>query len=141
MDIHNQTVYDSNPAFQLSGGGVTQSDEVVDALGNMIIGGFSIFVLSWSFVSMFADKMLSTCGFGMDSWTCAGFASTWLSSWVVGGVEVIFWTIGMLVPSFRPIWHTVAQIWTYAGSVLHLLPVIWWITGMASNQTPFTGAI
>merc|ERR1719313_11845 len=66
MNIHNQTAYDSNPHFQLSGGGIAQNEEVVDALGNLIIGGISIFVLSWSFVSMFADKMLSPCGSNMD---------------------------------------------------------------------------
>jgi hypothetical protein len=132
MDIHNLP-NENSPAFQLSGGGATTNGEVVDALGNLIIGAFAIFVFSWSFVSMFADNMVKTCGFGFKSWSCAGFTSTWFASWIVGGVEVIFWSIAMVIPSFRPIWYHVVNIWTYAGAVIHLLPIIWWITGMASN--------
>merc|ERR1712166_861298 len=108
-----------------------------DALGNMIIGAFAIAVTSWSFISMFADNMINTCGFGFKSWSCAGFTSTWLAAWIVGGVEAIVWTIAMLVPSFRPIWAEIANIWTPAPRpscclVDHRPPV---------DKTPFTGAL
>jgi hypothetical protein len=107
----------------------------------MIIGAFAIAVTSWSFVSMFADNMINTCGFGFKSWSCAGFTSTWLAAWVVGGVEAIVWTIAMLIPSFRPIWAEIANIWTFAGSLLLVLPVVWWIIALAVDKTPFTGAL
>jgi hypothetical protein len=107
----------------------------------MIIGAFAIAVTSWSFVSMFADDMLKTCGFGFGSWSCAGFTSTWLAAWIVGGVEAIVWTIAMLVPSFRPIWAEIANIWTFAGALLLVMPVVFWIIALVKDSVPFSGAL
>jgi len=126
----------TNSTYQLAGTDGTNGEDSVDGAPNLIIGAFAVAVTSWSFVSMFADNMISTCGFSFGSWSCAGFTSTWIAAWAVGGIEFIFWTIGMLVPSFRPIWYELANIWTYAGAVLHLVPIIWWIIALSTESVP-----
>ena len=127
----NHELISASPAHNLSGAGQTDNTAIVDAIPNMIIGAFALFLTSWSFVSMYKDSMLKTCGWKFASWSCAGFTSTWIASWAVGGIEIIFWTIALLVPSFRPIWFEIANLWTYAGTVLLLLPIVWWILAIA----------
>lgn len=135
--INNST----NSTLQLSGGGLANNDETVDPLPNMLIGALSIAVTAWSFVSMFADNMISTCGFTFGSWSCAGFTSTWIAAWVAGGIELIVWTIAMLVPSFRPVWFLIADIWTYAGAALLVTPIVFWILAITIDSVPFSGAL
>lgn len=133
LDIPTNT---TNSTYQLASASGTNGEEVVDSVPNIIIGAFAMAVTSWSFVSMFADNMINTCGFSFGSWSCAGFTSTWIAAWAVGGIEFILWTVGMLVPSFRPIWYEIANIWTVVGAVLHLLPITWWIIAMSTESVP-----
>jgi NADH:ubiquinone oxidoreductase subunit 6 (subunit J) len=86
---------------------------------------------------MFADSTISRCAFKFNSWSCAGYTSTWIASWLVGGLELIFFLMAMFDLSFRPTFYTLTTIWTYLGASFLLLPIVFWIIAISVENVPF----
>ena len=116
-----------------------------------IIAHVMIFIMSilgtaWSFIHMFVSggtrqTPFKDCGFKFESWECAGYATSWISFWLISTVEMILWCLSWIGPAaFKAymFWASYFGLWVAIG--LYFIPLLFWIIAIPKENLTDTNS-
>ena len=82
---------------------------------------------AWPFLVMFTNGTLTACPFTFSSLLCAGYSTSWIAYFVVGGGELIFWLLSWASEGTAKAFYWYAVIFGMWGTLLfQYLPLLLW---------------